>query len=336
MERFLRTVLQRSVWSVLVLLAVVTATFVISRIIPADPAAFLAGQGASRAQVEAVRAALGLDKPLPVQYVDYISNVLRGDLGMSIRTRSAVAADFARYLPATLELLVISFVVYMLLSFALGMWAALRGGRFFDFLIRIFSTSGTAVPAFWLGLVFQFVFYYLLGWLPADSRLGTLDAPPSGPTGWYLIDSALAGDWRTFGIAARHLVMPVSVTVFSLLALGVRVTRTAVAQELEMQYVATARSKGLGERTIVWKHVLRNALNPILTVTGIQFGYMFSWIILVEVVFNWPGIGMYAYRSFEVFDYAPIMGLTLISAVAFVVINLVTDLLYPVIDPRIG
>jgi ABC-type dipeptide/oligopeptide/nickel transport system permease component len=191
------------------------------------------------------------------------------------------------------------------------------------------------LPVFWIGAVLQLIFFYLLGWLPLGGRLGEVVMPPPHVTGFYTIDSLLAGQWGTFVDAIRHLVLPAAAIVLSLLAVGMRQTQAAVMQELGQHYVRTARGKGLSELRIALKHVLRNALNPILTVTGVQFGYMVSWVILVEVVFNWPGIGLYAYQSFQVFDYAPIIAMTLIATVVFLAVNLLTDIAYAIIDPRV-
>jgi peptide/nickel transport system permease protein len=188
---------------------------------------------------------------------------------------------------------------------------------------------------FWLAIVLQFVFFYKLGWLPLEGRRSiTAEAPPL-VTGFYSIDSLLAGRLDLFVDVLRHLLLPVIAVVLSLLAVGTRLVRGIAAHELDEPYVRTARGKGLRSRTILFKHVLRNALSPILTVTGTQFGYMVSWVIIVEAVFNFPGIGLYAFQSLQVFDYAPLMALTLISTLVFIAINLATDLLYPVLDPRV-
>lgn len=326
---------RRFVWSLVVLFVLATVTFVLARIVPADPAAFLAGQNASPAAVAAIRHEYGLDKPLDVQYADYMTGLLHGNLGISIRTRDPVGSDIASYLPATLELLFASFLVYIAASLLLGIASAYRARGPFGSTVKLLTMAGTGLPVFWIGAVLQLVFFYKLGWLPLGDRLGELATPPPRVSGFYTIDSLLAGQWNTFIDALAHLVLPSAAIVASLLAVGMRQTQAAVMQELRQHYVRTARGKGLSEPRIALKHVLRNALNPILTVTGVQFGYMVSWVILVEVVFNWPGIGLYAYQSFEVFDYAPIIAVTLIATVVFLAVNLLTDIAYAVIDPRV-
>ncbi len=332
----LRLLIRRVAWSILILFAIATITFLLTRAVPADPASFLAGQNATAEAVASIRRQYGLDDPLATQYVRYLGDlVVHGDLGVALRTREPVREDIARYFPGTLELLVYSFAVYLALSFVLGGLAAYRQGGRLDGAIRLAAIIGTAVPVFWLGIGLQFVFFYKLGWLPLEGRLDIRSHAPATVTGFYTIDSLLAGDLGLLVNSLRHLMLPVTAVVLSLLAVGTRLTRASVASELREPYVRTARGKGLSEHVVLFKHVSRNALNPILTVTGVQFGYMVSWVIIVEVIFNWQGIGLYAFRSFEVFDYTPIMALTLVATFVFVVVNLVTDLLYPVIDPRI-
>lgn len=326
---------RRLVWSLVVLFVLATITFVLARIIPADPAAFLAGQNASPAAVAEIRHEYGLDKPLEVQYVHYMTGLLHGNLGLSIRTRDPVGSDLGSYLPATLELLFASFLVYIAASLVLGIASAYRARGLFGSGVKLLTMAGTALPVFWIGAVLQLVFFFRLGWLPLSGRLDEVATPPPTITGFYTIDSLLAGQWSAFVDALRHLVLPAAAIVLSLLAVGMRQTQAAVMQELGQHYVRTARGKGMSEPRIALKHVLRNALNPILTVTGVQFGYMVSWVILVEVAFNWPGIGLYAYQSFQVFDYAPIIAVTLIATVVFLAVNLLTDIAYTVIDPRV-
>lgn len=327
--------LRRVAWSVVVLFVLATITFMLARVVPADPAAFLAGQNASAQTVAIVRHEYGLDKPLGVQYRDYMTGLLHGNLGISISTRDTVASDIGTYLPATLELLIASFCVYIALSLFLGVVLAYRVRGVANSIINLLTMAGTALPVFWIGAVLQLLFFYYLGWLPLSGRLDATANPPAQVTGFYTIDSLLAGELGTFVDAIRHLILPAAAIVLSLLAVGIRQTRAAVDAELTQQYVRTARGKGLSELRVILKHVFRNALNPILTVTGIQFGYMVSWVILVEVVFNWPGIGLYAYQAFQVFDYAPIIAVTLISTVVFLVVNLLTDIGYAILDPRV-
>ena len=327
--------MKRLAWGVLVLLLVAVLTFFLSRVVPADPAAFLAGQNASEETVARIRAEYGLDQPLTIQFARYLGGLVRGDFGESIRTHRAVATDLADFLPATLELLIVSFVLYLLASFYLAVAAARRAGGWLDSSVRLGTMLGTGIPVFWLGMALQFFFFYKLHWLPLSGRFPIRDIPPPTLTGFLLIDSVIAGDPSALWASLRSLILPALTIVLNLLAVGTRLSRAALIEEFDKLYIRTARGKGLGPRIILYKHVLRNALSPILTVTTMQFGYMISWVILVEVIFDWPGIGLYAYQSFQVFDYAPVIALAIVSTAGFVLINLVMDLLYPVIDPRV-
>ena len=327
--------LRRLIWGLLVLLSVAVITFFLSRVVPADPAAFLAGQNASEATVQRIRAEHGLDRPLPAQFVSYMVGLGRGDLGESMRTRRSVSADLAQYLPATLELLLVSFVLYLVISFFLAVLAARRPGGAVDCAIRLLTMVGTGIPVFWLGMTLQFVFFYKLHWLPLGARFPIRESAPPVVTGFLLVDSLLVGSLTDVVAALKHLALPAATIVINLLAVGTRLTRAALIREQDRLYVRTARGKGLSPSRILFKHVLRNALSPILTATTMQFGYMISWVILVEVIFDWPGIGLYAYQSFEVFDYSPVIALALVSTAGFVLINLAMDLLYPIIDPRV-
>jgi peptide/nickel transport system permease protein len=322
-------------WGIVVLLAVAVITFFLSRVVPADPAAFLAGQNASEETVQRIRAEHGLDRPLAEQFVSYMVGLAQGDLGESIRTRRSVTADLAQYLPATIELLLVSFLLYVIVSFTLAVQAAKRPGGLVDGTIRLITMVGTGIPVFWLGMTLQFFFFYKLQWLPLGARFPIRDTPPEVVTGFILVDALLMGSLAAFFAALKHLALPAATVVINLLAVGTRLSRAALIEEQGRLYVRTARGKGLGPRRILYKHMLRNALSPILTATTMQFGYMISWIILVEVIFDWPGIGLYAYQSFQVFDYSPVIALALVSTAGFVIINLAMDVLYPIIDPRV-
>lgn len=332
----LQYVLRRLAWTVLILLLITVITFVLSRVVPANPVVMAAGLGASKEQVAEVRRVMGLDDPLPVQYVRYMEGLARLDFGASIRTQRAVGEDLRVFLPATFELVVISFTLYMLVAIPLGVLAALRTGGFIDVLIRGSAMLSSAVPVFWLAMILQLVFFARFGWLPSGARIDVRGSPPPLLTGFFSLDSLASGDLNLFISVLKHLILPVSAIVLSLLAVGVRLTHATMLQELQQQYVRTARGKGLPEIRIVFGHVLRNALNPVISMLGIQLGYLLAWIILVETIFQWPGIGLYAYESFQGLDYSPIMALTLVFSSFFVVVNLVTDLMYPVLDPRIG
>jgi peptide/nickel transport system permease protein len=313
---------------------VTVITFVLSHIIPGDPATMMAGFGATQHAIDAMRAQMGLDKPLPVQYFQYLKGLTHLNFGTSVRTGDAVTTDLRNYLPATLELAIISFGIYVLLAIPLGTIAASRRGQGIDGSFRITAMIGSAVPVFWLALLLQEFFFAHLGWLPAGGRIDTLARPPPTVTGFYTIDSILAWNLPMFGDVLKHLILPCTAIVLALLAVGLRSTRASVAHELDSPYVGTARAKGISEWRLYRTHVLRNSMNPVISVMGLQAGFLLGWIVLVETIYTWPGIGLYAYNSIQTLDYAPIMALTLVISFAFIIINLVTDFIYPILDPR--
>jgi ABC-type dipeptide/oligopeptide/nickel transport system permease component len=331
-----RYIIRRLSWTVLVLFLITLITFTLSRVVPANPAAMVTGLGASTEQIQEVRRIMGLDQPLTVQYEKYMKGLTKLDFGKSIRTQRPVTDDLKDFLPATFELMIISFVVYVIIAIPLGILSASRAGGVLDLTIRGTSIIGSGVPVFWLALLLQLIFFARLGILPSGGRIGVRAMPPPHVTGFFTVDSLLAGDVGLFVSVVKHLILPVTAIVLSMLAVGVRLTRSSVLQEMDQLYVRTARSKGLSERRIIFGHVLRNALNPVISMFGIQLGYLLAWIILVETIFQWPGIGLYAYNSFQELDYAPIMALTLVFSTFFVLVNLATDLIYPVLDPQVS
>lgn len=325
----------RVAWLLVVVWAAVSLTFVLSRVIPADPARLAAGMQAGPEQVAEVRRVLGLDKPLTSQYVQYITGIARLDLGNSIQTREPVVGDVRLYLPATLELVLAAFAVYALLGIALGVAWALRPARFSARVISLATVAGAAVPVFWIALVLQLLLGYRLGWVPIS---GTLDYFASGVerrTGFTTIDSLLAGNLEAFREALSYMILPVTALVAGQLAVATRLTKASMSVELRCPYVRAARARGAGELRIVLVDVLRNALNPVVTMLGLQFGWLLGGTILVEVVFSWPGLGLYAYNSFRTFDYNPILAITIITTVTFVVVNELVGLIYPILDPRL-
>ena len=321
--------------AVLVLLVVITGTFLLSHAIPADPARAAAGLHAGAAQVAAVAHQLGLDRPLWDQYGTYMANLLHGNLGISYVSRTSIEPILFAAIPATLELVVYSFLVCAVFGVIVGMAEAWRPRKVSTHLVRGASILGTALPVFWFAIILQLVFAAHLGWFPIVGRLGGDTLPPPHVTGFYTIDALLAGQWSTFGDAVMHLVLPVLSLVAWMFALTSRVAEKSFATELTRPYVQTAVARGITSRRLLWRHVLRNALNPIITMLGLQFGWLLGGTILVEVVFSWGGIGSVMYTALQNFDYPVIEAVTLVSTIAFVVVNLCVDLLYPVIDPRI-
>lgn len=325
--------LRRLVGAVAVLFGVVTGTFVLSHVVPSCPACAVAGLRAGPAQIAATAHALGLDRPVWEQYLTYISGLARGDFGISYASRQPIGPAILTYLPATLELVVYSFVIYAVLGVGLGLVWAWRGNRPESWLIRLFSMLGTALPVFWFAMVLQLWLGSRLGWFPITGRLDT-DAPPT-ITGFYTLDALLNGNLPAFTNAAWHLALPVAALVMWLFAVATRLTQKSVLEEMQMPYVRTAIAKGAGTRRILLRHVFRNAINPVITMLGLQFGWLLGGTVLVEVVFSWPGIGTYMFNALQTFDFPAIMAVTVIITLGFVVVNLAVDLIYPLVDPRI-
>jgi peptide/nickel transport system permease protein len=326
---------RRIVLLIPVLFGVSILTFAVSHIVPADPARLIAGPHASAAQVESTRRAFGLDRPLPQQYLSYIGDLLHGDLGISLHTQRPVRDDLSDFLPATLELTLTAMLVTVVGGIALGVLAAASRDGWPDNIIRLFAVSGVSMPVFWLGLIVQFVLYDQLGWFPAGSRLDTGLQPPPHRTGLYTIDALLNGNLPLAGNALWHMALPSLVLSFGSLAIVTRMVRGSMLEALGRDYIRTARAKGAGRRAVIWHHALRNALLPTITVAGLQTGYLLGGAILVEAVFSWSGIGLYAVQSILASDYNAIMGVTLVIAALFILVNLSVDILYAVADPRI-
>jgi peptide/nickel transport system permease protein len=327
---------RRLVGLVLVVLGITVVTFFTLHIVPADPARLLAGPGATESQLLQIRRDLGLDQPLPVQYLQYLGDLARGNLGRSIQTGQPVANDLVQRLPATLELALVTMLVYVALSIPLGVTAAVSRGTFPDLLIRFVSVAGVAVPAFWLGFLLQLVLYRQLGWFQHPvGRIAPEIPPPPFVTGFFLADTLIAGNLDAFRSAAIQLLMPVTCLVMSRLGVGVKLTRTSLLDVIGSDYVRTARAKGLRERSVVYGHALRNALMPVVTALGLQFGYLLGGTLVVELVFGWPGIGQYAIGSITTVDFPAIMSVTVVISVFFVVSNFLVDMLYFYLDPRL-
>jgi len=315
--------------------AVTLVTFTLSRVVPGDPVALMAGPTANEATRAELRAAWGLDQPLPVQYVIYMGRLLQGDLGLSFRTGRSVAADFSAFFPATIELA--SFALLIGLPFAIGggLLAALRQNSLLDYLVRGSITVGVALPVFWLGILLILVFSAWLNVLPALGRL-SIDTPiPPPVTGMYVVDSLLAGQLATTVDALRHLVLPgVCLAITVVVPVG-RIVRSSMLHALNQDYVRTAKAKGLLSRQVVFVHAFRNALLPVVTAIGLVYGLLLGGAVVTESVFSWPGIGDYVSRSIMSLDFQPVLSFTLISALIYVVINLLVDVLYAALDPRV-
>src|SRR5579872_1468782 len=325
--------LRRLAGAVAVLFGVVTGTFILSHVVPSCPACAVAGLRAGPEQIKATAHALGLDRPVWDQYATYIGGLVHGDFGISYASRQPIGPAILTFLPATLELVVYAFVIYAVLGVGLGLIWAWRGNRPESWLIRVFSMLGTALPVFWFAMVLQLWLGSRLGWFPITGRIDG-DAPQT-ITGFYTIDALLTGNLTTFGNAAWHLALPVAALVMWLFAVATRLTQKSVVEEMQMPYVRTAIAKGAGTRRVMLGHVFRNAINPVITMLGLQFGWLLGGTVLVEVVFSWPGIGTYMFNALQTFDFPAIMAVTVVITLAFVLVNLVVDLIYPVVDPRI-
>jgi len=320
-----------------VLFGVVVISFVLTRALPGDPAAYFAGAAADPQSIEEIRVALGLDKSLLQQFLIYLSDLFQGDLGQSLSTGQPVAHDLASRLPASLELTLIALFFSCAIAIPLGILAATRPGSAIDHLCRVLVTAGVSLPTFFTGIVLIYVFYYLLGIAP--SPLGRLDfiyIAPEHITGFYLIDALIAGDANTWFGALKQLVLPATTLALFTLAPIARMTRAAMLSALSSDYIRTARAAGLLQRKVLFTYAFRNALLPLVTTLGMVFSFTLGANVLVEKVFAWPGIGSYAVEALVVSDYAAVQGFVLAMAVLFVLLNLVIDLTYAAIDPRIG
>jgi peptide/nickel transport system permease protein len=332
-----RYVLRRIGVSVLLVVGVTLVTFVLTNLVPGDTVAANLGQQAAADPtiVAAYRAHYGLDQPLPVQYLTYLGNLVHGDLGESQQTHRSVTADLSAAVPATLELAIGAIAASILIGVGFGVVAAVRRGHLADSALRLVSVVGISVPTFWLAMVAFYVFSYQLDIAPGSGRLSPAVTAPPAVTGLYTVDSLLAGQWATFGDAVAHLALPTLVLTLYTVGLLTRFTRSAVLEVLDQDYVRSARAKGLPGNTVLLRYVLRAALVPILTVVGLAFGALLSGTVLVEQIFSWPGMGSYAYQAASHLDLPGVMGVGLVVGVIYVVINLIVDLLYGVIDPRV-
>ncbi len=333
----LRPLILRVMQAIPVVIGVVVVSFLLTRALPGDPAVYFAGAAADEASIAEIREALGLDKSWPEQFWIYVWDLLRGDLGQSISTGQPVTVDLANRLPASLELTLTALLLSCSIAIPLGVLAATRPGSLVDHLCRLLVTAGVSLPTFFTGIVLIYVFYYLLGWAP--SPLGRLDfiyIAPDHVTGFYLIDAAIAGDGETWLAALRQLALPASTLALFTLAPLARMTRAAMLSALSSDFIRTARAAGLDQRTVLFGYAFCNALLPVITTLGMVFSFMLGANVLVEKVFAWPGIGSYAVEALVVSDYAAVQGFVLAMALLFVFLNLVIDLAYTLIDPRIG
>ena len=319
------------------LMGVVVITFILTRALPGDPAAYFAGGAATQEAVAQVRAQLGFDRPLLEQFLRYVSALARGDLGLSLTTGQPVLQELLARLPASLELVLIALLLACAVALPLGVAAASRPDSWVDQLCRVLTTAGVSLPTFFTGLLLAYVFYFRLGWAPAPlGRLDPMFSPPPQITGLYLVDALLVGDLPLWWASARQIVLPTLTMALFALAPIARMTRASMLQVLSADFVRTARASGLSKTTVQVRYALRNALLPVVTTLGMVFGFMLGSSAIVEKVFGWPGVGSYAIDALTASDYAPVQGFVLAMGVLFVLLNLAVDLLYTPIDPRIS
>src|SRR5258706_15501939 len=332
----LKMILKRLMMAVPSLIGVVIVTFLLTRALPGDPAAYFAGPAATKEAVEQVRVQLGLDKPLYIQFGLYVRDLARGDLGNSLTTGQPVGQEIKNRLPASAELTLLGLIVSMLIAVPLGILAATRPNSFIDHFCRVISTAGVSLPVFFTGLILVYVFYYLLGWAPAPlGRLDVFFSPPPNVTGFYLIDSLLTGNGELFLASLKQLILPaLTLGIFSLAPIA-RMTRASMLAVLASDFVRTARASGLTPFTVIVTYAFRNAMIPVITTLGMVFSFLLGANVLVEKVFAWPGIGSFAVEALIASDFAPLQGFVLTMAILYVALNLIIDILYGLIDPRV-
>lgn len=338
MPEKLEYVLGRLLWSVAVLLGLSVMTFFLARVVPSDPAALYAGSRARPEQVEVVRERMGLNRPLYLQYVYYLRDMLRGDWGNSLATKRPVLKELRDRLPSTLELLVAGMALATLAGIPLGVFSARLQGKPFDLVVRTLSLIGVSLPFFWFGLVLQVIFFRDLGWFPVNGRMSTalrFTNPVQPVTGFLTLDALLGTNWPVLKDVAWHLVLPAVTLAAYPMGLIARMTRATMLEVLGQDHIRTARAYGLGEWAVTGLYALKNALGPTLTVIGLSLAYALTGTFFVELVFNWPGLGTFTLHSLLNIDYPAIMGVTLLGAAGYVIINLVVDLLQAWLDPRI-
>lgn len=330
-------ILRRLLLLIPLLIGVTLVAFIISRAVPSDPVNAALGQNAVSDEelVAAFRAKWGLDKPPHIQYLTYVGNLLQGDMGQSISTHRPVIDDLRRFLPATIELATAAIILAVIVGVPFGVISAVRRNTWIDQTSRVLSLIGVSAPVFWLALLGLYVFYGQLGWLPGPGRLDIGVEPPPRMTGLYTVDALIAGDFALFWNAIAHLILPSLVLAAFSMGLITRMTRSSMLESLGQDYVRTARSKGLHEVRVILRHTFRNALIPTVTVLGLAYGNLLTGAVLTETIFSWPGIGQYAFQASVSLDFPAIMGVTMLIAFVFIMANLIVDITYVFLDPRL-
>lgn len=332
-----RYILRRLLLCFIVLFGVILIIFTITRVVPSDPAAKWAGTRATPEQIEAATIELGLDKPIPVQFVNYLADLLHGDLGYSLRTRNPVVSDLKTFIPATVELVLIGTVFAMFIGIPLGLYSAKYKNKLMDHISRFFSIGCVSLPVFWVALGLQLIFYSYLGWLPLGGRVSvevSLSYELPNITGMLIFDSLITGNWVVFGDALKHIILPAVPIALYPIGLVSRMTRSALLEILNEDYITAEKSYGLPDKLVLWVYALKNSLGPTATVVTLSVGYTLMNTFLVESIFNWPGIGKYVTSSVLSMDFPAIMGVTIFSAICYMILNLIADLIIA-LDPRV-
>lgn len=320
---------------VLTFIGLTAITFTIGRVMPADPVLAIVGDRAPQSAYDRVYKEMGLDRPIYEQYARYLGELAEGDLGTSIMTAQPVLEDIKRFFPATLELATIATLMGVLIGIPMGVWAAVNQGRLVDHFVRIFGLIGYSVPVFWLGMVALLIFYGTLDWVAGPGRIDVyFDGIVDTVTGFILIDSALAGEWEIFHNAVSHLILPASILGAFALAYIARMTRSFMLDQLNQEYILTARVKGASEFSVIWRHAFRNVLVQLITIIGLTYASLLEGSVLTETVFSWPGIGQYITTSLFNADMSAVLGGTVVVGTCFVAINMFSDFLYKIVDPR--
>ncbi len=330
-----KSILNMLLTLVLTFVGLTAVTFTIGRVMPADPVLAIVGDRASQAAYDKVYTEMGLDRPIYAQYGRYLVELAQGDLGTSVMTSRPVIEDIKRFFPATLELATIATLMGVLIGVPMGVWAAVNQGRLIDHVVRVLGLIGYSVPVFWLGMVALLIFYGNLGWVAGPGRLDVyFDGVVEPVTGFILIDAAMAGEWDIFDNAVSHLILPASILGAFALAYIARMTRSFMLDQLNQEYILTARVKGVSEPGVVWRHAFRNVLVQLITIIGLTYASLLEGSVLTETVFSWPGIGQYITTSLFNADMSAVLGGTVVVGTCFVGINMLSDLLYKLVDPR--
>ncbi len=328
-------ILRRLLFLIPVLLGTVTITFFLMYAVPSNPARMIAGPHATGDQLKHITKELGLDQPLYIQYFRYIGRLLKGDFGRSILTRRPVLQELKTYFPATFELTLVSMLIMVPLGILFGVISAVKRNSIADHSIRIFALSGVSMPIYWLGLILLLVFYFKLGILPGPGRIDPYITPPKDITGLYLLDSLITGNWEAFTNSLKHIILPAITLAYATTGMTARITRSSMLEVIQAEYIKTAKAKGLSPRAIIVRHALRNALIAPITLIGYEFGYLLAGAVLTETIFGWPGLGRYAVESMTNVDFPAVLGVVILMTFIYVIMNLLVDIAYVIIDPRI-